>query len=88
MAGKAIMKRWLQLRSRAGVETDAWTDGGWRVEGTSPRAPTPLDTIQSEQSSVAVSTFSSASKCQAKFTHTGTYTALSDCLNADKENPS
>lgn len=61
------------------------TDGGWRRRR--PERRTPLDTIQSEQSSVAVSTFSSASKCQAKFTHTHTHswkhTALSDRLNAE-----
>lgn len=62
MAGKAIMKP--SPRSRARVGTAAWTDG---VGGASPRAPAPLDTIQSEQSGVAVSTFSSASKCQAMF---------------------
>lgn len=50
--------------------------GGWRVEGGGgrrPERPTPLDTIQSEQSSVAVSTFSSASKCQAMFAHKHTH---------------
>lgn len=35
--------------------------------GASPLPPPPLNTIQSEQSSVALSTFSSASKCQAMF---------------------
>lgn len=35
--------------------------------GASPLPPPPLNTIQSEQSSVALSTFSSASKCQAVF---------------------
>lgn len=65
MAGKAIMKP--SPRSRARVETAAWTDGGVGGWWVSPRAPAPLDTIQSEQSGVAVSTFSSASKCQAVF---------------------
>lgn len=55
------MKHSLQLRNRC--------MDGWRVEETSPRALTPLDTVRAEHSSVAVSTFSSASKCQAKFTH-------------------
>lgn len=35
--------------------------------GASPLPPPLLNTIQSEQSSVALSTFSSASKCQAVF---------------------
>lgn len=66
MVGEAIMK--LQLRSRAALETDART--GWRAGGGGgPRRQTLLDTIQSEQSSVARSTFSSASKCQAVFAH-------------------
>lgn len=48
--------------------------GSGREEGEgemSPGAPPPqpplLNTVQSEQSSVALSTFSSASKCQAVF---------------------
>lgn len=48
---------------------------GWAAEGegamspeASPLPPPLLNTIQSEQSSVALSTFSSASKCQAVFT--------------------
>lgn len=56
---------------------DAWTErgmgsGGEEGEGemspgASPLPPPLLNTIQSEQSSVALSTFSSASKCQAVF---------------------
>lgn len=68
MVGEAIMK--LQLRSRAALETDART--GWGAGGRGGgalRRRTLLDTIQSEQSSVALSTFSSASKCQAVFAH-------------------
>lgn len=58
----------VQLRSRA-----AGNRCPDRVEGRggagAPRRRTLLDTIQSEQSSVALSTFSSASKCQAVFAH-------------------
>lgn len=71
--GEAITE--LQLRSRDAVETESqteWGAGGWRVgklggAGVAPRHQTLLDTIQSERSSVAVSTFSSASKCQPVF---------------------
>lgn len=74
--GEAITEP--QLRSRDAIETEARTGlgaGGWRVggagrlrgAGVAPRHQTLLDTIQSERSSVAVSTFSSASKCQPVF---------------------
>lgn len=76
--GEAITEP--QLRSRDAVETEAqtglgasgWGGGGWGAgrlggAGVAPRHQTLLDTIQSERSSVAVSTFSSASKCQPVF---------------------
>lgn len=71
MAGKAITTP----RSRTDVETDAWMDGeleawGGREEAVAPSAAAAVtrhDSVGAEQSSVALSTFSSASKCQAVF---------------------
>lgn len=77
--GEAITN--LQLRSRAALKTDARTGWRWRGMGVCggggrpPGAKHDHDTIQSEQNSVAVSTFSSASKCQAVFAHK----SLSEC---------
>lgn len=71
MAGKSNYDAEKQSR-RGNRCLDGWRSGGWAKRRPSPLAPPPpplpsLDTIQSEQSGVALSTFSSASKCQAVF---------------------
>lgn len=53
---------WKQMPGQGGG--GAWGGAGLAV---GPRRQTLLDTIQSERSSVAVSTFPSASKCQPMF---------------------
>ena len=73
MVGKAIMAA-AEGRNRCLDGRRRVEGGGWR--GRRPERQTPRDTIQSERSSVAVSTFPSASKCQAAFTHTNTQEAV------------
>lgn len=71
MAGKAIMAA---AEGRNRCLDGRREGGGWR--GRRPERQTLRDMIQSERSSVAVSTFPSASKCQAAFTHTNTQDAV------------